>query len=289
MWLLMAIGASISFGIRGVFYHWAAKRAVNRNLMLFGVYLCGMIGSVALGLLNGQAWNAASMTGVLMGAFSFSANASLVKGFAGEKAAIVALLSGLAPVVVTILAYLLWHETFTGLQLVAFLIIMIAIVVTNWAPQSGQSIRIGLGMGLLAMFFFGFTDTTSAWSTRLGADVFPTLSMMFATGAACFGCWWLLERRAARSQASRGGARGWPIGKTLVFGMFVGLLNLVGMYLALNALHGGMAGLVSALLAMNIVVILLYIHFFAGNHLRRVEWFGVSLALVGIIILQLAE
>lgn len=257
--------------------------------MLFGVFFCGMLGSTILALLDGQSWGLANLTGVMMGTFSFAANASLVKGFAGEKSAIVALLSGLAPVVVALLAYLFWHETLTGLQLLAFLLIIFAIIITKWTPKGVRSFREGLGLGLLAMLFFGFNDTTAAWTTRLGADIFPTLSLMFATGTVCFGSWWLADRRDARAQARIAAASGWRSGKTFVFGMFVGLLNIAGMYFTFTAMRGGAAGLVSAILAMNIIVILLYIHFFTANRLRFIEWVGVVLALIGIVIVQLAE
>lgn len=108
MWLLFASLAAISFGLRGILYHWSSKQGMDRNLMLFGVFFTGALASLIGSFLFGQNWTLSALTGVFMGAFSFVANACMFQGFAVGKPSIIAILTGLPPVVVVTLAYLLW-------------------------------------------------------------------------------------------------------------------------------------------------------------------------------------
>lgn len=284
MWLLFASAAALFFGIRGIFYHWASQKRLERNLLLMGVFSSGFAGSLILALAGGDDWTLPALIGILMGLFSYIANACLFKGFAVGNPSVIALLSGLPAVVVVTLAYLLWNETLTPIQWTAFALILGGLLTVRYSKDIRQGGLRGLGWGLLVLFFFGFNDVASKWSTRMEADLLPTLAFMYGTGAACFGIGWLRGRKRAAPEPS-GSDAVWTAGRIYSSGMLIGMTNLGGMFLLMNAFRTGVTGLVSAVAAMNIVIILLYTHF-SVHRLRPTEWLGVAVTMAGIGVLQ---
>jgi drug/metabolite transporter (DMT)-like permease len=59
------------------------------------------------------------------------------------------------------------------------------------------------------------------------------------------------------------------------------------MMLIMPAFRDGVTGLVSALIAMNVLIILLYARIFLKEKFSRLELIGMTLALAGMAILKL--
>jgi len=301
MWIVYALVAAVIFGLRGVLYHWTSQRGLDRNLMLFGVFFTGVVVSLAFSLIERPAWTLPSLIGIGMGTFSFISNSSLYKGFAVGKASLVAFLTALPPALVVLFAYLLWGESLNGWQWAAFIALFAGVVMIRYSNDLSLRNLQGAQWGLLAMFCFAVTDLMSKQSTLAGADTLPTMFFMFATGSALFGVSWLLSRRRATaggsmvrsgsavpSRAAGAGPSGWSNGKTFLWGMAVGLTNAVGMIFILKAFALGKAGLVSAIGAMNILVILAYSRFFLKISLSKLEFGGILVAVAGIALLRVA-
>ncbi|MEB3101728.1 DMT family transporter [Paenibacillaceae bacterium T2] len=197
MWLAFSLISAIFFGIRGILYHWTSQRPMNRNLMLMGSFMSGAVISLLLSLFMKQSWTTGTLVGIFMGIFSFTANSSLYKGFAVGKASLIAILMGLPPVVVVIFTFFLWNETLSQWQLFAFVIILIGITMIRYSNDISLKRLQGAQWGLLAVLFFALNDTSSKYSIRLGADIFPTLFVMFMTGSLLFFVFWLTDRTRA--------------------------------------------------------------------------------------------
>lgn len=291
MWLVYGLLAAVCFGFRGILYQWSSQKPMDRNLMLFGVFFTGAIISLSMIFLTDQSWSTASLVGILMGIFSFLANGSMYKGFAVGKASLIAILTSLPPLVVIGLAYMLWGETLNTWQLVAFLIILSGVIMIRYSSDFSLKNLQGLQWGLLALLFFGMNDVSSKQSMLWNGDVFPTLFMMFATGTLLF---FLVWRRQQRRRAlsvidspKEGAPPQWKPRKTFFWGMFVGITNVSGMALLLPAFAGGPTGLVSAIVALNVLLILLYVRFFLKEKFRRLELIGITFSIIGIIVLRL--
>ncbi|MGG4553360.1 EamA family transporter [Paenibacillus humicus] len=293
MWLLFASLAAISFGLRGILYHWSSKQGMDRNLMLFGVFFTGALASLIGSFLFGQNWTLSALTGVFMGAFSFVANACMFQGFAVGKPSIIAILTGLPPVVVVTLAYLLWGETLSLGQMLAFFLIVAGILTVRYSNDLRIGNLQGAQWGLLAMVFFGLNDMAGKMSTRLEAALFPTLFYMFSVGSACFAAWWLIDKNRKRKLAVSGtyGSSAqlgkWNEKQTFFSGMAIGFTNFFGMILIITAFKYGITGLVSAVVAMNVLLILLYTRIFVKEKFRRLEVIGMSICIVGMIALRI--
>mgnify|MGYP001470473036 CR=1 FL=1 len=297
MWLINAILAAVCFGLRGILYQWTSRKPANRNLMLFGAFLSGALAATAAALLTGQRWVAANWIGCLMGLWSFIGNASMYRGFASGKASLVALLTALPPVVVVVTAYLLWGQTLNVVQAIGFIAIIAGILMIRYSSDISLEDLKSVHWGLIALLAFGFNDTTSTQAMRWGAPVFPTMFGMFATGALLFGVSWLIEKnragklpasRAHQETAAAGGQKPWRTWKTVTWGMVVGSTNFFGMYFILHAFDTGIAGLVSAVTALNVVIILIYAGVFLKERFTLKEWTGGICALAGLMTLHLA-
>lgn len=293
MWLVLSLLAAVSFGLRGILYHWTSQKPLDRNLMLFGVFFTGMLVSLTVSLITRQSWSYASLIGILMGFFSFTANASMYKGFAEGKASVVAILTSLPPLVVIIIAYALWGETLNIWQLAAFMIIVSGVIMIRYSSDLSLKNLNGLQWGLLAMLFFGLNDISSKQSMLLEADIFPTLSLMFTTGSLLFYIFWMKKRVHRNSLIAMSHPNQenkppqWKSSSTFLWGMIVGLTNVSGMSLILPAFALGITGLVSAVMALNVLIILLYLRIFLKVKFNRLELTGMSFALAGILILRL--
>lgn len=319
MWLAYATLAAVFFGFRGILYHWTSQRPIDRNLMLLGVYCCGAVITLTAALVFGQNWSAAVWTGMLMGAFSFVSNASMYKGFAVGKASLVAVFTALTPVVVAALSYVLWHEKLNAGQAVSFLVIIAGIVLIRYSNDLSLRNLQGVQWAVLAMFAFSITDLASKQAMLWNAAKLPTLFAMFSTGSVLFFLLWSFQRlragrravsgtRALSASSSSGAAvrvsqaaeqadekkrsplhgnERWPARQTFVWGAVVGLSNIGGMLLVLPAFQLGLTGLVSAVLATNVLLILLYARVVLKEQWSAKELLGMVCALLGVLGLRL--
>nr|WP_246369652.1 DMT family transporter [Saccharibacillus deserti] len=314
---MYALGAAACFGVRGILYQWTSQRPADRNLLFVGVYVSGALISLLLNLRAQQPWNGGVQFGVLMGLFSFAANASLYRGYEVGRASVVAFFSALTPVIVVLAAYLLWGESLGFMQAVGFGIVVLALVVVRYGQDlRGGQLR-GWQWGTLAMLLYSFTDLSSKQSVLSGASMLPVLTAMFGSGTLLFLGMYAADRMRIRQKASSSPFAGtgksgageeaapesiagpqnaaavsspvWSAQRTLVWGMTVGLTNIAGMVLMLNALQVGITGIVSAIIALNIVIVLLYARFYLKESMSRREAFGILLALAGILVLRLAS
>jgi len=312
VWFMFAIAASACFGIRGILYQWTSQRPVDRNLLFVGVYLSGIIVSLLLNWQAKQPWNKGIELGILMGMFSFAANASLYRGYEVGRASVVAFFSALSPLVVVLAAYLLWSEAPGVLQGVGFAIVVLALVIVRYGQDLRSGQLRGWSWGTLAMLLYSFTDLSSKQSVLVGASMLPVLTMMFATGTVLFLGMYVADqvrksrgkKEAVNDTASNpenqqpalaaaapdlAAPAAWTMRRTLLWGMTVGLTNIAGMVLMLNALQEGVTGIVSAITAMSVIVVILYARFYLKETMSRREALGILLAFAGIVVLRLAS
>jgi drug/metabolite transporter (DMT)-like permease len=311
MWLTYSVFAALIFGVRGILYHWTSQRPLNRNLLLCGTFSMGAIINGICALVFSSDWTMATLIGIQMGLFSFGGNASMFKGFAVGKASLVAILTALPSVVVVIVAFGLWNERLHAMQLIAFVVIISGVLLVRMSNAISLRNLQGAQWGLLAMLMFAANDLSGKWSTMMEADLFPTMFFVFMTGTVCFGVWWLRDLQSERgkralalqSVSPAGGEvrvsqhasssiadnhpTAWSGKRTYLVGLAIGISNGVGMMLIVTAFSLGKAGLVSAVAALNVLIVLLYTRFFVKEKFKRVEVIGITLAFAGILLLRL--
>ncbi|WP_059105781.1 EamA family transporter [Shouchella shacheensis] len=301
MWFVFALAAACCFGLRGILYQWTSQKPIDRNLLLFGVYVSGTTIAITGNLFAQQQWSDGAWYGILMGIFSFLANASMYRGYAVGRPSVIALFSGLPPFVVVVVAYIAWGEVLTTWQLFAFLIMILGLLCIKYSHDLKTGGLKGIQWGIMTMLFFGLTDVSVKQSTLAGAATLPALIVMFATGSLCFGFAWMLsnlnKKRAVRTAHGEQAAAedghvchtdpNWSLQRTFGWGMIVGITNVAGMMFVLPAFREGTTGIVSAISAMNVVIIILYARFFLKEELAKNEVMGLALAFLGIIVLRL--
>lgn len=290
MWLAFAASAAFFFGMRGILYHWTSQKPINRTVMLFGAFSTGALVSLTLAFALDQPWTPPAMIGIVLGTISVAANASMYKGFSVGKASVIAILTGFPPVVVVLFAFIFWRETLSLGQLLAFSVIVIGILLVRYSNDISLKQLKGAQWGLITMFCFAFTDLGNKQALLLDASIFPLLSYTFGTGSTLLGLWWLFTRKKQAAPAAAAAVvsgKPWSALKTYFWGMFVGIMNTIAMILVLPAFKLGATGLVSAIIAMNIVLILLYSRLVVKDKFTRIEFVGICLAVIGVVVLRL--
>ncbi|WP_201002318.1 EamA family transporter [Paenibacillus glycanilyticus] len=305
MWILFAGLAALCFGLRGILYHYTSQLPLSRTVLLCGAFSMGAVICGITAVWSGQPWPTTALVGIQMGVFSFVANASMFKGFAVGKASLVAIITALPAVLVVIGAYLMWGEALKYTQLAAFVVIVAGILLVRYSNDLSLKNLQGAQWGLLSLVMFACNDLSGSWSTKLEAPLFPTLFFMFASGSICYGIWWLKDRLAARryglaaageapeatvaaaAEDGRNPGKTWSERRTYLTGMLVGTTNAVGMMMIVTAFDHGKAGLVSAVTALNVLIVLLYTRFVVKESFTRLEITGMACAFGGILFLRL--
>ena len=303
MWFFFAGAAAICFGIRGILYQWTSQRPIDRNLLLLGVYISGTLIALISNVTAQQPWSNGAWYGVLMGLFSFIANASMYRGYAVGKASIIALFSGLPPLVVVIVAYILWGEVLSTWQLTAFFIVLLGLILIKYSQDLKLNQLKGIQWGILTMLFFGFSDVSIKQSTIAGAATLPALIIMYVTGTLLFGITWAISYAKSKSTVQEKDryveapnktteqniVPHWTLKRTLGWGMIVGISNIAGMMFLFPAFRDGITGIVSAISAMSVALVILYAHFYLKENLSKREITGLIVTVVGILILRLTS
>jgi hypothetical protein len=251
-WFTFAIASVICFGVRGILYQWTAQRPIDRNLLLFGVYVSGMAISFTMNIFAKESWTHGSWLGILMGLFSFAANSSVHKGYAVGRATII--------------------ESLSIFQFVGLSIIILGLLIFRVGNDLQKGELHGWKWGGLSMIFFGLTDIASKQATLLEASILPVLTLMFGTGSLLFLCSYMrkfkfnsniLGGREAHvlSFENQTSNQIWSTKRILIWGLVVGITNISGMILMLAAFRDGITGIVSAICSMSAIVVLLYARF----------------------------
>ncbi|WEK54468.1 MAG: DMT family transporter [Candidatus Cohnella colombiensis] len=285
MWLIYALSAALCFGLRAILYQISSQKPLDRNLMLLGVFTLGAIVTFTANFFVMQPWNSGALIGVFMGISSYLANSSLYKGFAVGKPSLVAIFTALPPAVVLIVAYILWNETINHAQISSFVLIMLGILIIRYTNDLTLSDLKGIQWAVIAMLAFAITDLSSKQSQLLGGGVLPTLSLMFITGTVLFFFSWWRQRELV----NRSSVKMWSARRTFLWGMIVGTTHVSGMILVLPAFKLGATGLVSAVLAANVLLFLLFSRFYLKEQFTRLQLLGISLAFIGVMLLRLLE
>jgi drug/metabolite transporter (DMT)-like permease len=292
MWFFYASCAALCFGLRGIFYQWTSQKPINRNLLLLGVYGCGTVVAITLNLFIQQNWSKGAWIGIFMGLFSYASNAAMYKGFAVGKASIVAIFVALPPVVVITGAYFLWGETLTLLEIAAFAIILSGILMIRYTNDITLTNLKGSQWALLCMFFFGLTDILTKQATLWDAEPLPAIILLYATGSLLFFLSWLWDSKSKTHSANVEAENPalapklWPAFKTIRWGFIIGLSNISGMLFIMPAFKLGVTGLVSTILAMNVLIIIFYARIFLKEKFSRLEICGIAFAIAGVVILR---
>lgn len=293
MWLVFAAAASFCFGFRGILYQWTSQKPLDRNLMLLGVFSLGAISTLVANFFVDQVWSLGALMGVSMGVFSYVSNSAMYRGFAVAKASLVAVFTGLPPAVVVIIAYFLWGEKLNGWQMGSFIVILLGILVIRYSNELSLSNLKGVQWAIIAMLGFAITDLSSKQSQLWEGQVLPTLTTMFTTGTLLFLISW--RRQMARqkdnpslaSTSPDPSVKRWSNTRTYLWGMVVGITNVSGMILILPAFKLGVTGLVSAVIAINVLLILLFSRVFLKERFTPLQIIGIALAIIGVILLRL--
>jgi drug/metabolite transporter (DMT)-like permease len=211
----------------------------------------------------------------------------MLRGFAVGKASLIALMSGLPSLVVVSLSYVIWDERLNGVQVAAFVLIVAGIVTIRYTRDLRSGSMKGFGWGLLTLVLFGLHDISGQFSMKADAPQMWSLFMLFVTAAVFVGVMGVIQKMRARGVASEAAVPGqWSVVRTFATGMMIGLFHMGGTFFLMRAFDIGMTGLVTAVVSMNVVLIIAYAGVFLKERFALKEWIGMLAALVGVVVLS---
>jgi drug/metabolite transporter (DMT)-like permease len=287
MWIVFAVVAAVLFGIRGIWYQWTSRKPLHPTLLVLGVNVSGALLALAIIVSQGIAWDQTALIGCAMGLFSVGGNLAMLRGFAVGKASLIALMSGLPSLVVVSLSYVIWDERLNVVQLAAFLLIVAGIVTIRYTRDLRSGSMKGFGWGLLTLVLFGLHDISGQYSMKADAPQMWSLFMLFVTAAVFVGVMGVIQKMRARGAVREAAVPGqWSVVRTFATGMMIGLFHMGGTFFLMRAFDIGMTGLVTAVVSMNVVLIIAYAGVFLKERFALKEWIGMLAALVGVVVLS---
>ncbi|MBU6145846.1 MAG: DMT family transporter, partial [Paenibacillaceae bacterium] len=253
-----------------------AAQPYNRHALMLGIFLSGALLCAGTSIVVGASWAGVWAIGIAMGISTIAANVCLFQGFAVGNPTVIALLSAMPPALVVLLAYVTWGEALTIGQIIAFVCILCGVLIVRSARRIRWTELQGAQWGVLALICFALTDMLGKMSTKLEAQTLPTLTVAFLTGVVFFAMRTALRRDAQRA-----------LGRAVRVGMVIGITNAVGMVCIVSAFALGITGLVSAIVATNALLIVLYTRIRGIERWHRNESIGMVCTLIGIVLLPI--
>lgn len=276
MWIVLAFAAAAAFAARGILFLSTAAQPYNRHALMLGIFLSGALLCAGTSIVVGASWAGVWAIGIAMGISTIAANVCLFQGFAVGNPTVIALLSAMPPALVVLLAYVTWGEALTIGQIIAFVCILCGVLIVRSARRIRWTELQGAQWGVLALICFALTDMLGKMSTKLEAQTLPTLTVAFLTGVVFFAMRTALRRDAQRA-----------LGRAVRVGMVIGITNAVGMVCIVSAFALGITGLVSAIVATNALLIVLYTRIRGIERWHRNESIGMVCTLIGIVLLPI--
>jgi drug/metabolite transporter (DMT)-like permease len=272
--LLLALGASVAWGVADFVGPWQARALGALRVMLWAQ----VAGVVAAGVAVAVRETAPSSTDILL-AVPAAVSGTLglyayYRGMAVGAMAVVAPIAG-ASAVVPVVFGILHGDRPSSLQYAGIACALVGVVLASQEHQAGGKRRVaaGVGLALLAAVGFGFYFPpmhAAGQANPLWA------SLVFRLTSAAV----VLAAAAARRPALRLG--GWPLAIVLA----VGLGDTLGNVLYAAAAHeGGLVSLTSVLASLYPIVTVLLAAAFLHERVERTQRVGVVLTLAGVALI----
>ncbi|RJE88985.1 DMT family transporter [Paenibacillus sp. 1011MAR3C5] len=281
MWLAIAIGSAILFGLAGWWMKVSQMRGGSTRMLLLALYTAGTAGFGIHAAIEGSI---ASLTdirvwaaGLVIGAGSAWGNALFMKALEHGPASLTSPLTNLNIVLVVALATLWYHEPLSlpqGLGVALLMLSVMLIAYKRKEPLTIKEKRWFLLVGL-AILMFTLRNGGLKVTDELGMASAPVLFVAYALSIA----WFLIPSSEIITPASR------RIG--LKLGLAAGLFSYGGLQLYAVAITTGQANLAAPIFATNSLVVAIGSILLYKEKLSLQQWAAFLFMLAGLIVIKM--
>ncbi|WP_435165354.1 EamA family transporter [Paenibacillus glycanilyticus] len=281
MWLAIAVGSALLFGLAGWWMKVSQMRRGNVSVMLFGLYASGTAGFGMHAAVEGTIHQLSDyriwLAGIIIGAGSALGNALFMKALDYGPAALTSPLTNMNIVLVIALGTLYYGEKLHYAEATGIALLLAAVVLISYkkqsAPSSVQS-RWYLYV-TAAILFFTFRNAGLKVTEELGLSSAPILFIGYALSLIWFA---IPLRKASSSAAFRTG---------LKLGLLAGVFSYGGLQLYAVALATGPSNLAAPIFATNSLVVAAGSILVYKEKLNRAQWAAFILTIAGLIIIRI--
>ncbi|MFF2091892.1 EamA family transporter [Paenibacillus sp. NPDC058174] len=282
MWLAIAIGSAVLFGLAGWWMKVSQMRGGNANVLLLGLYISGTAGfgihaamEGTLGLLaDYRIW----IAGIIIGAGSAIGNAVFMKALEYGPASLTSPLTNLNIVLVVALGTFAYGERIHWNEAVGIALLLLAVAMISYKKNNSRSTiekRWFILVGA-AIILFAFRNGGLKITEELGLPSAPVLFIGYALSL----LWFirpLLHSRADKLAVATG----------MKLGLLAGIFSYGGLQLYAIALATGPANLAAPIFATNSLVVALGAIMVYKERLNAVQWAAFACMIAGLAIIRL--
>jgi len=281
MWLVIAIGSAVLFGLAGWWMKVSQMRGGSTRMLLFALYTAGTAGFGIHAAVEGSIGAIADLrvwaAGIVIGAGSAWGNALFMKALEHGPASLTSPLTNLNIVLVVAMATLWYHEPLSlpqGTGVVLLLLSVMLIAYKRKEPLTIKEKRWFLLVGL-AILMFTLRNGGLKVTDELGLPSAPVLFIAYALSIA----WFLIPSSETVTPASK------RIGFRL--GLAAGLFSYGGLQLYAIAISTGQANLAAPIFATNSLVVAVGSILLYKERLTLQQWAAFLFMLAGLVVIKL--
>lgn len=280
MWLIIAIGSAILFGLAGWWMKVSQMRGGSTRVLLFGLYASGTLGFGVHSALEGTLTMLADpdvwIAGVIIGAGSAWGNALFMKALHYGPASLTSPLTNMNIILVIALATWWYKEPLSASEAVGITLLLLAVIFIAHKRKEPLTITEKRWFVLvgLAIILFALRNGGLKVTDELGLPSAPILFIAYALSL----FWFLLPVKNAENRASK--LTG------LWFGLIAGLFSYGGLQLYAVALSTGQANLAAPIFATNSLVVAIGAIAVYKEKLTFMQWTAFACTLLGLIIIR---
>ncbi|MFS0727215.1 EamA family transporter [Paenibacillus sp. 1P07SE] len=282
MWMITAVGSALIFGLAGLAMKISQMRGGSNTALLLALYSSGTLGFAIHSALTGaltdlfadwRIWAA----GAVIGAGSAWGNAVFMKALAYGPASLTSPLVNMNIVLVILMGTWLYHEPFTGRELLGVCLLLLAVILIAVRRKEPLTIKektwgvyVAAGILLFSLRNGGLKVTDEL---ELNGTLILLAAYLMST------LWFLPPQRRLVGAAAR--RTGWR------WGLLAGIFSYGGLQLYAQALASGPASLAAPIFATNALVIALGSILLYKERLTRLQSAAFLCMMAGLIVIRL--
>ena len=279
MWLGIAIGSALLFGLAGWWMKVSQMRGGLTSVMLLGLYVSGTAGfgihAVVEGTLNELTDYRVWLAGLIIGAGSALGNALFMKALDYGPASLTSPLTNMNIVLVIALGTLVYHEPLQLSETIGIVLLLLAVVLISYKKQDFAIEKQWYLYVAAAIVFFTFRNGGLKITDELGLSSAPILFIGYGLSIL-----WFAPPRQWRNK----GARAWT---GLKIGLLAGIFSYGGLQLYAYALATGPANLAAPIFATNSLVVAAGAILIYKEKLNLLQWIAFACMIAGLFIIRL--
>lgn len=293
LYIYQALGAALIFALSAMCFKWSAHGDGEENHFLLGMYLTGS----SLFFISSFYGGSGSEAGVALDHFSLSAispmmimgglaigfgsavgNYLFVKSLKLGPASLTSALAKANMLPIIAMSYFFYGEEIGLAKIIGIVFVAGALISVSMSKKADRhsTHRAWILFVLASIIFFAVRNGGLKVTNEMGFSGEIILWIAYAACAVAFLFLTVLNHKKVKFDR-----------RALMIGMTGGCFSFSGLYLYMTALKNGPASVVVTIFSLDMVFILIMVHYLFHERLNRIQKIGFAMSLIGFIFIGL--